>query len=240
MAKLISIVGTLSGKLGGTVYSRNRWGSYVRQLVMPTQPQTPAQVNARGRIASIAAMWHELTPAQRLEWDTFAPSIVRVDPLGNPLNYNGYTAFMLVNTELLVCSEAPVNSPYEMWDGYQPDDITFTVTDDAMSLDNVVVRGASLAGTGTHYGLLWSCPWQSEGAYYPKTWRLIDVIPQSTSFPYDCSDAWEAKYGTITPSNNRRYFLGLSMVNVVPSPASPTKLYVSTRIVDTVISTITP
>lgn len=238
MAKLVNILGSMSGKLAGMVYSHNRWGSYIRQLVMPTQPRTTYQVNQRARIAEIAGAWANLSGSQRLMWDGFAPLIVRSDPLGVPLNYNGYTAFMLVNTERLVCDLALLTSPPEMWDGLQPDGILFDVTGTALTLSAVLAGGGSIATTGTSYLCAWSMPWQSMGASFPRSWRLFSVQPPDTPIPITLTSPYAARFGAIEASGVRRYFLGVTMVNVVDHPVVPSKFFVSTLVTDTVISAL--
>lgn len=236
MAKLINILGSMSGKLAGMVYSHNRWGSYIRQLVMPTQPRTTYQVEQRGRIAQIAGAWSDISGSQRLMWDGFAALIVRSDPLGTPLNYNGYTAFMLVNTERLYCGLSLLTSPPEMWDGLQPDGILFDVTGTAMTLTAVLAGGGSIVNTGTSYLCAWSMPWQALGAKYPKSWRLFGVYPPLTPIPITLTSDYAARFGAIEASGVRRYFLGVTMFNVVDHPTVPSKAFVSVRVSETVIS----
>jgi len=238
MAKLISIVGTLSGKLAGTVYSHNRWGRYIRQLVMPTQPQTQYQQDQRGRIASIAERWHDLTASDRLQWGAFAPLIVRNDRLGQPLSYNGFTAFMLVNTERLFVGAGIKDDPPIFWQGEQPDGVIFDVTGTAMTLTCVQVGGNCLVDLGSNYLIAWSCPYQAAGAYYPKTWRAFSVQDPETAFPITLTTDWAARFGAIQAASGRRYFLGVTLVNVVDTPPGSQEFYVSTRVDSTVLSAI--
>jgi len=238
MAKLISIVGTLSGKLAGTVYSHNRWGSYIRQLVMPTQPRTVYQQNQRARIASIAERWHDLTPSDRLQWGAFATLIVRSDRMGQPLSYNGFTAFMLVNTERAFVGEVVKDDPPIFWQGLQPESIVFTVAANTMSLTNVLCQGFGLVDTGTNYLIAWSCPYQAASAMYPKTWRAFSVQGQNTAFPINLSADWGARFGAIQAATGRRYFLGVTLVNVVDAPPGTQEFYTSTRVDETVLSSL--
>lgn len=238
MAKVISIVGSLSGKLAGTVYSHNRWGAYIRQLVMPTQPRTSYQQDQRARIASVAERWHDLTPSDRLQWANYAAQIVRMDRLGQPLSYNGFTAFMLVNTERLFVGAAVKDDAPMFWGGLQPEGITFSVAANEMSLDVVMAGGGSIATTGDSYLIAWSAPWQSEGAMFARTWRAFSVSPPDTAIPVDLSAAWAARFGAIQAANDRRYFLGVTMVEVVDAPPGSQSFYISTRVDDTVLSSL--
>ena len=238
MAKVISIVGTLTGKLAGTVYSHNRWGTYIRQLVIPTNPQTVSQVAQRSRIASAAALWSTLTTEQRLAWDAFATQIVRLDRLGQPINYNGFTAFMLCHTERSICAQGSVTTPPLMYQGYQPDDITFNVTDDAMTLTAVAKDGASLVNTGTACLMAYSTAPQRTNALYPKSWRHFYTSGKTQAFPITLTSAWEDKFGAIVEGDDLRYFLRVVMVTI-DDTVGASKFYVSSPVDDTVLSTTT-
>ena len=238
MAKLISMIGTLSGKIGGTVYSHNRWGQYIRQLVIPTQPRTSYQQNQRARIASCAERWHDLTPSDRLQWENYATQIVRVDRQGVRISYNGYTAFMLINTERLFLGDVCKDDAPLFWQGLQPEGIVFDVTATAMTLQSVLAGGGSIATTGASYLVAWSCPWQSEGAMFARTWRAFGVYPPNTAIPITLTAEWAARFGAIQAADDRRYFLGVTLVEVVDAPPGAQSFYISTRVDDTVLSDI--
>jgi hypothetical protein len=216
MAKIISGLGTVSGKIGATVYSHNRWGAYIRSLVIPTQPRTAYQQNQRARIASCAERWHDLTASDRLQWENYATQIVRVDKQGVRLSYNGYTAFMLVNTERLFLGAA--------------------IKDDAPIV--VMAGGGSLATTGNSYLIAWSCPWQSEGAMFARTWRAFSVQAKNTAIPITLTGDWAARFGAIQAADDRRYFLGVTLVELVDAPPGSQSFYISTRVDATVLSDI--
>jgi hypothetical protein len=238
MAKLISIVGTLSGKLAGTVYSHNRWGGYIRQLVMPTQPRTEYQQDQRARVASCAERWHDLTASDRLQWAGFASQIVRSDRMGQPLSYNGFTAFMLVNTERVFVGAVMKDDPPITWGGLQPEGIVFNVHASTMSLTAVMAGGSSIVDTGPSYLIAWSCPWQSPGAMFARTWRAFSVQAQHTPFPVDLTVDYGARFGAIQAATGRRYFLGVTLVQVVDAPPGTQSFYVSSRVDQTVLSTL--
>lgn len=95
MAKLQLPAGWgLSGKDGGTVYSRNRFGAYTRTKVIPVNPNTPAQAQARGRLAAGSTAWLNLTAAQRSDWEVYASNTTFTDVFGNPYNLTGRQAFI--------------------------------------------------------------------------------------------------------------------------------------------------
>jgi hypothetical protein len=237
MAKIIFSEGEISGKLGGKVYSRNRWGAYVRELAIPVQPQTSYQVLQRGRISSSSAGWRALTAGQRLQWNGYAAMVTRTDRLGTPLQYNGFTAFMLLNSERLVCGKSPLTDPPILWDGIQPDGLGWTVNDTTIELQVISSGGAGMASSGTHCIECWSCAPGSIGRTTPVGLRMFKVIGTGVNFPVNLSADWVARFGAIQDVAGLRYFLGVKLVNCTDSPTLPTKGYVSMLFQNSVLST---
>lgn len=236
MAKLISGLGEISGKLGGWVFSHNRWGPYIRELAIPVNPMTEYQTEQRGKVAYVAAQWQNVSGSQRLAWDAFATQITRTDVQGTSLVYNGYTAFCLINVERLVCSEQLITTPPELWSGDTPDAVSFSVVGAAMTITGILIGGIGPAGTGQNHLIAESAPWQSRGANYCRSWRVFYVSPESTAFPIVVTSDYTARFGAILPSDNRRYFLRIRLSQFIDPPTVPSKGYVSTRVTSTIIS----
>ena len=81
----------LTGKLGSVVYTGNRQGTAVRQLVTPKNPQTAAQTAQRQRFSAAAKAWAGLSAAAQLTWKTFAATLAN--------NLSDFNAFVLLTVE---------------------------------------------------------------------------------------------------------------------------------------------
>ena len=99
MAKIVfgGGVSLASGKIGGTVYSRNKGGSYSRNWVVPTNPQTTRQNNQRNLLALKAAAWRALTDGERDAWTTWAADNPILDRVGNSIVLSGAQAYNKIN-----------------------------------------------------------------------------------------------------------------------------------------------
>jgi len=107
-----SMVTAISGKIGGQVYSRNKAGAYVKNKVIPTNPNTPSQVDARQQFAMVSAAWKALTRAVKRAWITQSVNYPRKDALGNVHAPSGFNFFMSLNGNLAtVGAEKLVNPP---------------------------------------------------------------------------------------------------------------------------------
>ena len=57
-----------SGRLGSTVFSKNKYGSYQKKFTAPSQPRTIYQQNIRSLFAALTRLWGTLTDGQRQVW----------------------------------------------------------------------------------------------------------------------------------------------------------------------------
>jgi len=79
-----------SGSLGGTVFSHNRFGAYVRARSIPVNPQTARQVVVRNIMQNLAILWNNtLTQAQRDAWIEYGANTPYLNRLGEAINLTG-------------------------------------------------------------------------------------------------------------------------------------------------------
>lgn len=97
MAKIVggSLIGFLSGKESGRVYSHNKAGQYTRQYVIPVNANTAAQQRSRSSFAAASSEFHNLTPAEKAAWNLFATTQFRPVHGASPgIEYSGQQAFV--------------------------------------------------------------------------------------------------------------------------------------------------
>lgn len=95
MARILGFTyGELRGKIGGTVYSRNKAGAYARAKVTPVNPQTVRQQTQRYRFGLMSILYQSLTNITKDCWQSFAGT--HFNPLkGNNTGiYTGGNAFV--------------------------------------------------------------------------------------------------------------------------------------------------
>lgn len=96
MAKFLPgpTVATISGSIGGTTYSRNRYGAYMRFRAKPVVSTTGFAVAAKARMTAATQSWQGLTEAQRLAWNAFAANNPVPGALGMSQQLTGHVAFV--------------------------------------------------------------------------------------------------------------------------------------------------
>lgn len=93
-----TVIASASGSIGGTTYSRNRGGMYMRTRAVPTNPNSDAQQANRAAFAAMAIAWQSLTSTQRAAWKTYADNVSVVNTLGDPIFLTGQQMFVRCNS----------------------------------------------------------------------------------------------------------------------------------------------
>lgn len=120
------------GSIDGVVYSKNRYGGYVRVKVSPTQPRTESQTLVRTSFGGNSKDYSTLlTDAQRTSWANFAASFPRTDVFGNSQILSGLAMYQSINRILAQVGVAALLDP--------PVDLSVT------ALTSVVLSGSAAA-----------------------------------------------------------------------------------------------
>jgi len=99
-----------SGSIGGSTYSRNRGGQYIRTRSIPTNPQTPRQIAVRNGLAQLSDRWQNiLTQFQRDNWTVYASNTPVVNALGDQITLSGLNMYVRGNAPRLQAGVALVD-----------------------------------------------------------------------------------------------------------------------------------
>lgn len=102
------------GSVGGTTFSRNRYGAYARARITPVNPKTPRQSVIRAIVAAVTIRWlGSLSQAQRDAWAVFASNVPAKNKLGEVINLSGFNQFsksniVADNAGLTSINDAPI------------------------------------------------------------------------------------------------------------------------------------
>ena len=98
MAKFTPIAGQITGRIEGVVYSKNKYGHYVRAFRAPRQPGSSAQMRVRAHFLNASTSWRALTEAERAAWNAYASETRRRLPGGGTGSVTGLASFVSVYT----------------------------------------------------------------------------------------------------------------------------------------------
>lgn len=108
LIKTTAIVAEISGKINGTVFSKNRYGAYARTKVTPVNRNTNAQQGARAILTIVSQAWKGLTDAQRKGWNVGSKNFTRTNVFGDVRNLSGSALFARLNANLLHIGAAQI------------------------------------------------------------------------------------------------------------------------------------
>ena len=115
MAKIAYMLGVagIRGTAGGTTYSGNKAGSYVKPYARGPSSGLPAQALSRVSMAGLAYVWRTMADWQRDAWNVFAatPPETDIDSLGMPVSLSGYQWFQRCNARLIITTSGFWGAP---------------------------------------------------------------------------------------------------------------------------------
>jgi hypothetical protein len=198
-----------SGKVGGTVASKNRGGTYLRTWVKPVNPRTVAQTFQRDQLASLASGFRGLTVAQIKAWNAAAYNFPMKNRLGATIIPSGLDLYVALNVNLISIGVAQITTPPVPQDvlGFN----TLSATGVASVL-SIVFTGTPSPATSD--ALIFATPGLSPGKSFVKSeYRLIGHMPISTASPFPITSLYTAKFGAYIPLT--KIFINLRPVNIV-------------------------
>jgi len=112
LIKLGPVVADARGSVGGTVFSRNAAGAYMKQRTVPTYPGSAAQVARAALMTTIVDDWKtSMSDAARDDWNDLANQTTLTNKLGEQFRPSAFNLFVRANTLLDLCGLTHVTIP---------------------------------------------------------------------------------------------------------------------------------
>jgi len=228
VAKFIPTLGSISGKVGGLVFSHNAAGAYIRSKGLVINPQTEKQTYQRGLVSEYATQWEALDPAARLAWEAFASSNPITTPNGGTRIISGLSWWVRLNkihTNLYDIADTPpgtIPTSYPPVSNMeflsQPEKVTWETTPPTMTAICAYI------GSQYYWALWYATPPQGRNAGFAKGWRLIGATKlQDVVGSVDVLQMYVATFGVLLPQTT--VFLGCRMVYFNPTAPPPNFYY---------------
>jgi hypothetical protein len=177
----------MSGKIGGTVFARNRAGSYARAWAKPVNPNSTAQGQARNRIGNLTQYWRTtLENAERISWATYANAVAMKNRLGETQFLSGFNHFVRSNAVRLQASKAVVEAGPAVLALAEKDSllaVSASVATQLLTLVYDVTQPWALeAGAFLHIEM--GRPQNSTRNFFGGPWKYAGVINQNVAPTY--------------------------------------------------------
>lgn len=187
----------ISGKVGGVVYRRNRFGLCACAFVNPVNPNTTRQSTARSRLSNLAANWNEvLTEAQRQQWNQYAANVPWINRLGDTTYLSGFNMYCRSNAAILAAGGTVVaNAPAEYTLPAQ--DETFDISISAATGEITVTFDDTRDWCDENGGFLslqMGLPKQNNVSFFGGPWQSIGAIAGDSVTPPSTGDAKACSY----------------------------------------------
>lgn len=197
MAKIIpgTVAGQISGSIGSTVFSHNRYGSYIRRRSVPTNPNTTYQQNVRSYMATASSAYAALTAAQKLAWKAWAASNQIVDALGQKVTLSASAAYVQLNSRILYTGGTILTDPPVVAAPTSLLSITLSGDIGAGDCQLAFTPTPCPAGIGVYVK---ACVVTSAGvAYVRNRLRLLSVSAAAAASPIALDATLAARFGTL-------------------------------------------
>ncbi len=188
-------VAALSGSIGGTVYSRNKGGAYIRNRAIPVDPNSNEQQNARSILAAQSAAWSGLATAERAAWENWAVQNKVTNALGNQIQLSGHQAYVKLNSRLAhdgvaAMADPPIeNAP----DGL----LTLSLIADIGSVAFGVTYTATPTGANEKLWIQAAVVNSAGISYVRNLFRFVGTSSAAQASPFDCESLIVARFGTL-------------------------------------------
>lgn len=198
MAKFTAGVGfgQASGSVAGSTYSRNRYGTYIRNKAVPTNPMTTRQQAIRAAFGNLSQQWRGLTSAQRAEYRTQAATITFTDSLGQSYSPSGFGLFMSVNQVRIALGLTVATTP----PAQQTQAVITALSATAVGSTGVVtVTFAPAIAASSYYELAATAPMSAGKNYFSASWyKVLGYLQSTDTSPYTATTAYAAVFGGLT------------------------------------------
>lgn len=115
------------GSIGGTVFSRNRFGAIARQRIKPVNPGSARQTSVRTQMATLQGHWRDtLTQTQRSDWENYAASTPLTNRVGGESRLTGPNIYIRSNSILLRAGQARLDDAPNAFGGAAFPVLTFS------------------------------------------------------------------------------------------------------------------
>lgn len=248
LIKAGAIVGSISGKVGSTVFAVNRGGAYIRHSRKPTNPSvTPEQSVVRANLAALSQSWfNNLDADQRQAWKVYADNVGVVNRLGDVRKLPPLAMYVRLNSAALQnglsrTDNAPTNftdtsltppfvSTLVAGSPQGSVDITFDVTDEWNTGGNLMVYASTPQNETVNF---WKGPYRllgtiAGGASSPQTFTLPDqIVAGQKVFFQAVAQAADGRISTKTRFVGQNSDLPVTVLSIETNGAIPSVLTIS-------------
>ena len=206
----------INGAVGGTIFSYNGGGAYIKNYAVPVNHNTIYQTNARALLATYAANWKGLSAVNQAAWIAWAAINPIVNRIGDLITMSGFNAYCMININIVLAGGAPILAP-----GI-PASVPYPLTLGATCIAGVTTITFTATPVPVGYSqFIWATPPVSLGKYYVNNlYRLMHVSAAATASPTVLTTFYNARFGAPPAIPGARIFFAIQNVNTTTGQQS--------------------
>lgn len=191
-----ALIGRLSRSAGSTTASHNRYGAYLRNRVIPTNPQSSRQTAVRTTFGTFSADYRALTSEQQAGWRALGTQITRTDSLGQQYSLTGLQAFVSVNQNLnLIGQPAVVAAPAL---ALPPALDLVSIVADASAGTITLTTEPEEVPEDTYWVIFGSRPVSAGVQFVPAAaFKFLEAQNPTAGGPFNVGPSWTALFGAM-------------------------------------------
>lgn len=222
------LVGQVSGRVGGTVFSHNRGGAYIRNGSIPYAVYSVAALNAKSALSQAVREWSTLTAEQRLAWQEYSKTITATNGLGKQISLTGQNCFVRCNCRLLQSGLTTISVPPT---SPAPNGVIITsFSVDAGAGDTEIEFTPAPLGAGMRLWIRGCVTASGAITNFQNLLTTVAISPAATASPYDLASRLEDTFGALQPG--AYYHLEVRVLDTATGLVSAA-FYASTQALDT-------
>jgi len=176
-----------SGGVAGCVFSHNRFGAYIRNRTVPTNPLGAEQVRVRQILAGLATGWlNDLTSTQREAWTVYGNNVPKIDALGQTFFSTGLNWYIAVNQPRLNFNKPRIDDAPTIFTHAELNPVVITGNAGDQEVSVTFNNTDSWAGAVGGFLYLYIAPPQNQSIFFHKSpfrgWATINgaVVPPTS------------------------------------------------------------
>jgi len=214
--KFSPLIAEARGAVGSVVFSKNTYSNYVRDRVIPANPNTPEQITYRTAMTTISQRWGTLTATRRQRWEAQARNLSRTNIFGDQVHLNGFNWYLKANLNRNAVGFPIIDDPGV----YFPIDQVRLLTIDANTTAGTLNITFDWPFNFFTRGAVYATPELSPGVNFVKSeYRLIFSLLSTGAPPRNIAAAYITQFGAL-PAAGKKIFIRLRMINFITGLSS--------------------
>lgn len=185
MAKILPgpTIAEARGQMGGVVFSRNRYGLYIRNNSSPVNPNSARQSTIRALFTQMSQHWRDtLTAAERAAWEQYAAGTPLRDQFGLTQLVTGANMYLRFNVPWVDIGETRVDTAPPA--GGQAAMLSFTLTGTVAAGVELSAYSPTLGANDRLYFKRSAAAMSQAREFFNGPWERGGYIPGDQALPY--------------------------------------------------------